>query len=98
MTILVLDVILRMQQVDSTYVELLVCLLECFSPAVSLLKAVFVVVYFVQVFFYYHLWVNLFMHHFLFYAIYTVPASQSTLLIKYRNLTLLLVSLSQSMY
>ncbi len=38
------------------------------------------------------------MHHFLFSAIYTVPASQSALLIKYRNLTLLLVFLSQSMY
>jgi hypothetical protein len=98
MTILVLDVILRVQQVDSTYVEFLVGLLECFGSVVSLLKAVFVVVYFVYVFVYNHLWVNLYMHHFLFYAIYTVPAPQSALLIKYRYLTLLLVSLSQSMY
>ncbi len=45
MTILVLDVILRMQQVDSTYVELLVGLLECFGSVVGLLKAVFNVVY-----------------------------------------------------
>ncbi len=78
--------------------ELLVGLLESFSPVVSLLKTVFIVVYFGYVFVYYHVWVDLCMHHFPFSAIYTIPASQSALLIKYRNLTLLLVFLSQSMY